>query len=223
MVTGFSATRSTFRRRTFRTPIRLAYQVAVGYDIVGVKIVGNTVVVGTQGKPVRLHRASHPMAMAAARSSSRGRACRSRAWSIWASASHTPAPQGLALVGPGVQDLITRDVYTLEEWTALNPPRSSPRSMPAATSPAICRLAFDARQVFHHRQDRIRVRRAGERTCRRCGATRLRPAVRRHERTRSTNGTPILACAGLRLVLARVGVPGAHEPRRVPSSMPISA
>jgi hypothetical protein len=99
----------------------VAYQVPVDYAVVGLKIVDTMVVIATKGNPYTLSGAD-PESMAPPAKVAQPWPCVSKKGMVnlgfgvaW------PAPQGLALIGPGVADLVTRDLYTQEEWQLLDP------------------------------------------------------------------------------------------------------
>jgi hypothetical protein len=110
----------------------LAYQVAVGFDIVGVKVVGTTIVVGTKGNPYT-YTGPAPDALAAARWSRLGRASRRPACSTWASASPTRRRRGSRSSGPA-SPISSPPISTPSRNGRRSiRRRSSRRSTPAAT------------------------------------------------------------------------------------------
>jgi hypothetical protein len=97
-----------------------AYQLAVGFDIVGIKIVGTTVVVGTKGNPYS-YTGQAPDGMSGGKVEQPWPCLSKQGMVDLGFGVAWPAPQGLALVGPGVSELVTQDLYTLEEWRDLAP------------------------------------------------------------------------------------------------------
>jgi hypothetical protein len=98
----------------------VAYQLAIGFDIVGLKIVGTAIVVGTKGNPY-IYTGQTPDGLAGGKVEQPWPCLSKQGMVDMGFGVAWPAPQGLALVGPGVSQLITADLYTLEEWRDLLP------------------------------------------------------------------------------------------------------
>ena len=97
------------------------YIQVVAYDVVGMGAYGTTLVVGTKGHPY-VFTGTHPGNMAQARLEL-DQACVSKRSFVRAGQQGIlyASPDGLVLVGPGGARLITRELYSLRDWRALEP------------------------------------------------------------------------------------------------------
>lgn len=98
----------------------VAYRLTTDYDIVGIGTVGSMAVVVTKGNPY-IATGIDPAAMTLAKVDQPWPGLSKRSIVNMGFGVAYAAPQGLALVGPGGSDLVTRDLYTQEEWKTLNP------------------------------------------------------------------------------------------------------
>ena len=98
----------------------VAYRLTTDYDIIGLGVVGSTAVVVTKGNPYAVS-GIDPSTMTMTKidqpwpGQSKGSIVNMGFGVAYA------APQGLALIGPAGSDLVTRDLYTQEEWMKINP------------------------------------------------------------------------------------------------------
>jgi hypothetical protein len=121
-----------------------------------------------------------------------------------------PAPQGLALVGPGVSELVTADLYTLEEWRDLQPVHLH-RAQYAGRYVASYQVGTNIRQMLII--DKPNSRRPSRRTptSRRLWGDPGPACSTSSSTTRSGSGMPIRRQDDLRLVLARMGAAEADK------------
>jgi hypothetical protein len=97
----------------------LTFRLTTDYDIVGLGVSGSTLVVGTKGKPY---------VVTGIDPSSMTMETVEKPWPCQAKHSFISSeegvafatPMGLAVIGSGGRDIVTRDLYTLEEWQQLN-------------------------------------------------------------------------------------------------------
>jgi len=98
----------------------VTYMLTVEYPVVGLGVFGNSLFVGTTKNPY-LITGTTPSAMSQEKlpiiqACVSKRSIQSDQWGvIYAS------PNGLLAVGPGVQDVVTQNLYTRDEWQLLNP------------------------------------------------------------------------------------------------------
>ena len=98
----------------------VAYRLTMDYDIIGIGVVGAMAVVVTKGNPYAVS-GIDPSTMSPIKvdqpwpGQSKGSIVNMGFGVAYA------APQGLALIGPGGSDLVTRELYTQEEWVKLIP------------------------------------------------------------------------------------------------------
>lgn len=98
----------------------LAYRLTTSYDIVGIGVVGSMVVVITKGKPYAAS-GIDPSSMSMDEIDQPWPGQSKRSIVNMGFGVAYAAPQGLALIGPGGSNLVTRDLYTQEEWGLINP------------------------------------------------------------------------------------------------------
>lgn len=96
------------------------YRKYVDYDIVGVELFGNSVLVATTGTPYLLT-GDDPDYMSPARIEIAQGCVSRRGMADLGTAVAYPSPDGLMLVGAGVANNVTEAVFTREAWQALNP------------------------------------------------------------------------------------------------------
>lgn len=98
----------------------VGYRLTTDYDIMGVEVVGNMAVVATKGNPY-LVTGIDPSSMSMSKVDQPWPCQSKRGMVNMGFGVAYPAPQGLALIGPNGSDLVTKDLYTQEEWTTLAP------------------------------------------------------------------------------------------------------
>jgi hypothetical protein len=97
-----------------------AYQFTVDYDIVGVGIFGSNVVVATKGSPY-LASGIDPESVALSKVDLPWPCLAKRGVVSMGFGVMYPAPQGLVLIGVNGSELVTKELYTQEEWDDLVP------------------------------------------------------------------------------------------------------
>lgn len=96
------------------------YRLALEFPVVGLGVYGTTLVVATRGRPY-LVSGSHPASMSMSKLPDLA-PCLAKRGLVSSSAGVTwPTPDGLFSVGPGGAGLITRELFTRDEWQALHP------------------------------------------------------------------------------------------------------
>lgn len=98
----------------------IGFRETVDYNVVGIGVTGTMAVIGTQGNPYTFS-GIDPSAMSQSKLDHPWPCSAKRSMVNVEGGVAYSTPVGLALVGPGVQQLITRQLYTKEEWTLLNP------------------------------------------------------------------------------------------------------
>lgn len=98
----------------------LAFRLTSDYDIVGIGVVGSMAVVVTKGNPYAVN-GIDPSSMTMTKVEQPWPGLSKRSIVNMGFGVAYAAPQGLVLIGPGGSDLITRDLYTQEEWAQINP------------------------------------------------------------------------------------------------------
>jgi len=98
----------------------IAYRQTTAYDIIGIGVVGSMVVVVTKGSPTTFS-GIDPSSMSESKVDQPWPGQSKRSIVNMGFGIAYAAPQGLALIGLGGADLITRDLYTQEEWKLINP------------------------------------------------------------------------------------------------------
>lgn len=97
-----------------------AYRQVTDFDIVGLEVVGNMVVVGTKGTPYYAAGVD-PAGMVLTKVDNPWPCLAKRSMVNMGAGVEYAAPQGKVLIGPGGAQLTTHELYTQEEWKALNP------------------------------------------------------------------------------------------------------
>lgn len=98
----------------------VAYRLTTDYDIIGIGIVGSMVVVVTKGNPYAVS-GIDPSSMTMEKIDQPWPGISKRSIVNMGFGVAYAAPQGLPLIGPGGSNLVTRDLYTQEEWKLVNP------------------------------------------------------------------------------------------------------
>lgn len=98
----------------------VAYRLTTDYDIVGIGVVGSMAVVVTKGNPYTVN-GIDPSAMTMTKVDQPWPGQAKRSIVNMGFGVAYAAPQGLVLIGPGGSDLISKDLYTLEEWSQIVP------------------------------------------------------------------------------------------------------
>lgn len=98
----------------------LEYRFTLDHDVVGVGLVGTTVVAGTEGNPYVLTGVD-PASMAVSKLDQPWPCLAKRGLVSSGQGVMYPTTMGLALVSPSGSGLMTKDLYTRIEWTALSP------------------------------------------------------------------------------------------------------
>lgn len=120
MLAGFVGNQVWFCQPYYPHAWPVIYMQTVEFPIVGLGVFGNTLFVGTTKNPFLITGTS-PAAMTMEelpiiQSCVSKRSIVSDQWGVvYAS------PNGLLAVGPGVQDIVTQELYTRDEWQPLNP------------------------------------------------------------------------------------------------------
>jgi hypothetical protein len=96
------------------------YQFTVDYDVVGIGIFGSTVVVTTKGNPY-LASGTAPDSVVLTKVDVPWPCLSKRGVVSMGYGVMYPAPQGLVMIGANGSELVTKDLYTKEEWAALAP------------------------------------------------------------------------------------------------------
>jgi hypothetical protein len=120
MLAGFTGNQVWFCEPGYPHAWPVKYMLTVEYPIVGLGVFGTSLFVGTQKNPYVIT-GTNPSAMSQEKLSIL-QACVSKRsivsdqWGVvYAS------PNGLVAVGPGIQDIVTQNLYTRDEWQPLNP------------------------------------------------------------------------------------------------------
>jgi hypothetical protein len=96
------------------------YQFSVDYDVVGIGIFGSTIVATTKGNPY-LASGTEPDSVVLTKVDVPWPCLSKRGVVSMGYGVMYPAPQGLVMIGTNGSDLVTRDLYTKEEWAELEP------------------------------------------------------------------------------------------------------
>lgn len=98
----------------------IAYELTTEEDIVALGAFGSSLVVTTEGNPY-LITGLHPSEMTMERLEISQSCVSKRGLADTGYAVVYPSPDGMMMIGPGVAKLITEDLFTRQEWQALNP------------------------------------------------------------------------------------------------------
>lgn len=98
----------------------LAYRLTTDYDIIGLGVVGSMAVVITKGNPYAVN-GIDPSSMTMEKIDQPWPGLTKRSIVNMGFGVAYAAPQGLALIGPSGSNLVTRDLYTQEEWKLIKP------------------------------------------------------------------------------------------------------
>jgi hypothetical protein len=99
----------------------IAYRQTTDFDVVGMGVTGSMLAVMTKGNPCAFT-GIDPSSMSMTKGGAFPWPCVSkRSIAVTAFGVSYAAPQGLVSIGTGGPDLVTKDLYTQEEWLALKP------------------------------------------------------------------------------------------------------
>lgn len=98
----------------------LAYRLTTDFDIVGIEVTGTMLVVGTKGQPYKVT-GIDPANMSMDTVNQPWVCLSKRSMVRMSFGVAFAAPQGAVVIGPGIEEVVTRDLYTQKEWKALKP------------------------------------------------------------------------------------------------------